>query len=219
MSRRARAVVFGIAALVCAGLAAVAAGSYGSSAEQRYGPLRSVLVTRAALPADRAIDRPALGRLFEVRRVPSGFAPPGALADPLQALGGRPAMALAPGSYVTQALFASPGHRRKPRGPLSRDRSPVELVVAGGAAVSAIASGGRARVDVVVTTEPGPGADGGRTYVAARHVPLLDVRRDRDPGAIAGEDGSIATLALKREQALELIRAESFARSIRLLAA
>lgn len=219
MSPRLRAAMFGAAALICAALAAAAAGSYGSSAEQRYGELRPVLVTRGALPAHHPIERSRLRRLFELRRVPAGFTPPDALSDPLQALGGRPAIAVAPGSYVTQALFASGrASPRQAKGPLGAGRTPVELTVTGGAAMSAIASRGRARVDVVVTTEPGPGPQGGRTYVAARRVRLLEIRRNRSAGAVAGEGGSVATLALGRRQALALIRAESFARSIRLLA-
>jgi hypothetical protein len=81
----------------------------------------------------------------------------------------------------------------------------VEIRVAGAAALEA--SGPlppRPRVDVVVTTQPtGPGP--GRTRVAAEAVPLISL----DPGK--------AILGLSREQALELIAAESFARQVTLL--
>jgi Flp pilus assembly protein CpaB len=220
VSRRTRAGGVGAAALLCAALAAAAVGSYGDSAKQGYGDLQPVLVTRSPLPAHKPIERPALARSFEVRRVPADFVPPDALDDPSQALGGRPAATLVAGSYVTQAMLVSTSSPApRPRGPLAGARSPVELTVTGGAALASIASRAGERVDVVVTTEPGPGPRRGRTYVAAERVPLLEIRRDDDAGAVAGEGGSIATLALRRPQALELIRAESFARSIRLLAA
>jgi len=76
---------------------------------------------------------------------------------------------------------------------------------------------------VIVTSEPGPGGGAGRTYVAVRSVGLLDLRPS---GGEAGSDDLltnpsseswIATLALTRAQALRLIQAESFARSVRLI--
>jgi hypothetical protein len=74
---------------------------------------------------------------------------------------------------------------------------------------------------VVVTTEAA-GLQSGRTYIAAAHVRLLDLRAaaGSTPGDPVGADigdAWTATLALTREQALRLIQAESFARSIRLL--
>lgn len=216
MSSRARAALFAVGALACAALAAAAAGSYGSNAAQRYGALRQVVVVKTELERDEPITPARLGILLEARRVPADFAPPDALSDPAQALGAKPSLALPAGSYLTRADL-TPAARSKRRGALFGARTPVELTVTGGAALASLRSG-RARVDVVVTTDPGPGPKSGRTYVAARSVPLLGVRRDRDAGAVAGQGGSIATLALRHEQALELIRAESFARSIRLLA-
>jgi hypothetical protein len=77
------------------------------------------------------------------------------------------------------------------------------------------------RVDVVVTTEPGPGGSG-RTYVAAHDVKLLGL--SQAGGSAAGgyqlSDGEqwTATLALTRHQALRLIQAENFARGVRLIA-
>jgi hypothetical protein len=71
-------------------------------------------------------------------------------------------------------------------------------------------------MDVIVTSEPA-GAGQGRTYVAARRVPLLALRpglEGADP-----EGTSVATLGLTRRQALRLISAESFARRVTLLPA
>jgi hypothetical protein len=58
--------------------------------------------------------------------------------------------------------------------------------------------------------------------VAAEEVQLLALRErggSADPLAAPGPAVWIATLALSRTQALRLINAEAFARSIRLLAA
>lgn len=77
-------------------------------------------------------------------------------------------------------------------------------------------------MDVVVTTEPGPGDGGGRTYVAAEGVKLLALSQAGDAAAsdyaATAGDQSTATLALTKAQALRLIQAESFARAVRLIA-
>jgi hypothetical protein len=94
-------------------------------------------------------------------------------------------------------------------------RSPVEIAVSGAdALLLGDASAHRGKVDVVVTTEPsGPGP--GRTFVAARDVPLLALKPAAEE---AGAPGSaFATLGLTRGQALRLIAAESFARRVTLI--
>jgi Flp pilus assembly protein CpaB len=76
-------------------------------------------------------------------------------------------------------------------------------------------------VDVVVTTEPGPGGGRGRTYVAAREVRLLALSQVGDSSVndySSSDDQWTATLALTKPQALRLIQAESFARGVRLIA-
>lgn len=100
--------------------------------------------------------------------------------------------------------------------------SPIELEVTGAGAL--LAGGGQdSRVDVVVTSEPGPGARG-RTYVAAAGVELLGLTEggasdpEDDPLAAAGAPPLyVATLAVSRDDALKLIQAENFARQIRLI--
>lgn len=70
-----------------------------------------------------------------------------------------------------------------------------------------------ARVDVVVTSEPG-GSGRGRTYVAAAGVPLLALKPEAEG---PGSGIAAATLGLTKGQALRLIAAESFARKVTLL--
>ena len=220
MSRRARAVAFAVAAALCAGLAAAVTGGAGIDAETRFGALRDVVVTSRPLPAGRRLDREAIARSLELRRVPERFLPAGALSDPAQALGRAPAAAIPPGAYLLAFELATPGAGRERAPRIGAGRRPVEIAVQGAAPLAGSDAPGR-RVDVVVTTEPGPTA-AGRTYVAARGVGLLDLRpagAGSGGDVLAGPESEawIATLALTRSQALRLIHAQSFARDVRLI--
>jgi len=215
MSRRRRALVFLLLALAAAGSAGAVANGYGSRVAGRYGPLRPVVVVGADLPAGKPIHPGAVAGALSVRRVPERFVPKGALAAPSEAIGLVPDAILPAGSY----LLAQQLHVRRRRGRVSRglggDRRPVEISVSGAdALLSAGPVPAGARVDVVVTGEPGLGH--GRTYVAAAGVPLLALRQEADGSAPGGP--AAATLGLTRAQALRLIAADSFARKVTLLA-
>jgi Flp pilus assembly protein CpaB len=216
MSRRARAAAFLLLAAACAALAAAVANGYGSSLARGFGPLREVVVTRRDLPAGEPIGPAQLSHSLQLRRIPSRFVPPGTLSARQQALGREPAVLLPAGSYLLAAQLRVPRARSTRRPRLANGRRPVEIAVSGGEAL--LASGGSAQgsaVDVVVTTEPrGPGP--GRTYVAAAGVRLLGLT-EQDPAGPGPTAGWSATLALTRGEALRLIEAESFARSVRLL--
>jgi len=219
VSRRARAAGFAAAAAVCAGLAAAATGGRPADLATQLGPLREVVVTSEVLPARRPIGRRTARRALELRRVPERFLPPGVLTTPAQALGRKPVAPLPPGSYVLASSLAADDHERAtPR--LDAGRRPVEIAVTGAAPLAGAPAASRL-VDVVVTTEPGPGSGPGRTYVAAEAVALLELRpasevEGGDP-LTGSADASLATLALTREQALRLIHAQSFARELRLI--
>jgi Flp pilus assembly protein CpaB len=225
MKRRARAIAFGCAALVCAGLAAAMTGGYREDIQSELGPLRSVVVATARIPAGHPIEAQDVDKLFEVRRVPDRFAPVGALALPQQAAGREPAAAIPAGGYVLAAQLREPhrGHGSAHRAHLGPGRKPVDVAVTG---AEALAAGGQDpigdRVDVIVTTEPGPGSGHGRTYVAANGVRLLALSQSDDGGSsdYSPTDAAswTATLALTRPQALHLIQAENFARGVRLIA-
>lgn len=209
--RRLRAVVFGVAALTAAAVAAMVANGYGSRVAGSYGPLRPAVVTASSLERGEVIGPGTMQKALIVRQVPARFIPPGSLSAPEQALGLEPSTRIPAGGYVLASLLHPPGPSRRAPAGLGRGRRPVEIAVAGADALMAagpLVAG--APVDVVVTAEPqttGPG----RTYIAARRVPLLGLK----PGAGGGL--ASATLALTRPQALELISAESFARQVRLL--
>jgi hypothetical protein len=213
MSPRGRAALFAAGAFVCAVLAA-AAGGGDTSATAGLGDLRSVAVVRNDLGGGTRIGPAQVRDAFEVKRVPTEFAPPDALASAATAVGDRLATDLPAGSYLTSSALRPAGDagRTRVRGPAGT--TPVEVPVAAAGALAS-ASGGAARVDVVVASTPTPGPGSGRTYVAAERVPLLALSElPPEPGV---PERWSATLALTRPQALELIRAEGLGRTIRLL--
>jgi Flp pilus assembly protein CpaB len=202
------------------------AGGYRADIRTELGPLRSVVVAAARIPAHQEIPAKQVDELLQTRRVPARFAPPGALSDPDEAAGRAPAATISAGSYVLASQLRDPGagrERPSDHTGIAARRKPVEITVTG---ADALAASGRdpvgTRVDVVVTTEPGPGGGSGRTYVAAKEVRLLALSQAGDSSAsdYAASDGDrwTATLALTKAQALRLIQAESFARAVRLIA-
>jgi Flp pilus assembly protein CpaB len=214
VSRRARAVAFGLAALACAGLAASVAGRYRSGVTAQYGGLRPVVVTAAELEAGQTIGRGIATSSLVVRRVPGRFVPPGALRRPADALGRAPGATVPAGSYLLAAQLAVPQPPAPPPAARAgRGRRPVQVGVTG---AEALLLGGASpegsRVDVVVSEQSGLGRRA-RTYVAATGVRLLALSAPPGPG-----EGWSATLALTRPQALELIAADAGAREVRLLA-
>jgi Flp pilus assembly protein CpaB len=201
------------------------ASGYRSDIRSELGPLRSVVVATARIPAHQEIPAKGVDDVLETRRVPARFAPPGALSRPDEAVGRAPASVIPLGSYVLAPQLREPGSGRKRRSGHARigaGRKPVQITVTGAEALAA--SGPDpvgTRVDVVVTTEPGPGGGRGRTYVAAREVRLLALSQVGDSSVndySSSDDQWTATLALTKPQALRLIQAESFARGVRLIA-
>lgn len=218
---RGRAAGFAAAAAVCAGLAAAATQAPSGDLAAQGGDLRDVLVAARPLQAHRTLRPTGLADAVDIRRVPERFVPPDALASPDQAVGRRLAVTIPAGGYLLASEFAAPA-RHPGAEPRAADpgHRPVEITVAGAGALADGGAGSR-RVDVVVTTESGPGGGPGRTYVAASGIELLGLRAAGDPSAdpataVVG-DTWIATLALTRRQALRLIQAESFARAVRLI--
>lgn len=212
MSRRGRAVGFLVAALLAAAAAAALADGYGDSVVRGYGELRPVLIAGANLPAGEEIDPRVAAEELEVRRVPVRFAPPGALAAPSEALGLTPVAAIPAGSYLVAGQLRA-GRARRDGAALGRGRQPVEIVVSGAGALTALGvQPVGSKVDVVVTAEPDDSGSG-RTYVAAPSVPLLGL----GPGGEGGAGEATVTLGLTRPQALRLIAAQSFARRVTVL--
>ena len=216
MSRRARAIAFGLAALVAAIAAGAIADGYGDSVARGYGALRPVVVASAQLPAGKALDPTGAEDDLEVRQVPARFVPAGALRDPAEALGLVPAAAIPSGAYLLAAQLRPP--RSEQPGPrLAAGRRPVADRGQRRRSAGASAAPIRSARGSTSSSPPNPGDGGtGRTYVAAAAVPLL--------GLGAGPEGDVAgaaeaTLGLTRPQALRLIAAESFARQVTVMPA
>jgi Flp pilus assembly protein CpaB len=214
MRRRARALGFLFGALLAAATAAAIADGYGASVARGYGALRPVVVAAAALRAGEEID-PRRAAALESRRVPARFVPPGALANPAEAIGLVPVSGVPAGSYLLASQLRPPRVDPGAALGLGHGRHPVEIAISGAEALTvAGAQPVGDRVDVVVTAEP-TGSGTGRTYVAAAAVPLLALGPAAD--GTAAEGLAAATLGLTRGQALRLIAAESFARRVTLL--
>ncbi len=149
--------------------------------------------------------------------------PAGTLAFPAQAVGRVAAAPIPPGAYLLAAQLTDPGRERRSSGAsLDDGREPVQISVTGAEALAATGHDPQGtRVDVIVTSEPGPGGGRGRTRLAARGVELLALTESADGGAAGfpGPGGGAweATLALTRSEAIHLIQAENFARQVRLI--
>jgi hypothetical protein len=216
MSRRGRALLFAALAAACGIGSAGIASSYRERVDEQLGEVRAVVTVTRPLAAGTELRRRVLDRSLTVREVPVRFLPPDAIADPAAVTGRRLGAAVPAGSYLLGSHLRSGGDRdRDPR--LGGDRQPVEVTVSGAGALAS--SAGRTEVDVVVAGEPVTGGRA-RVRVAARSVRLLAiVPADPEAATAAGGDSWSATLALTREQALDLIEAENFAREIRLIPA
>jgi Flp pilus assembly protein CpaB len=212
VSRRTRALLFVVAALICAFLAAMVAGRYRSRVEARYGPLRPVVVSTAELPAGEPIGVDQAGSALVVRRIPASFVPPGALVHPADALGRAPSATIPSGSYVLGAQLAVPGPDAPPTPGVGQGLRPLQVSVAGAEALT-VGDGSPegSRVDVVVSRQAGLGRSAS-ARIAATDVRLLALQSPPGPG-----EGWSATLAVTEQQALSLIGAQSAGREIRLL--
>jgi pilus assembly protein CpaB len=204
-------------AVASGGLAASRVRELERDVEARVGPAVPVVVAARDVAPGSRIPRGAL----EVVRVPARYVPPDALAAVGEAAGARTAAGLARGSYVTATPLRSASPNRRAGGLRPGERA-MEVAVAGGTSLATAPPG--ARVDVLVSSEPGGGA--GRTVLALEGVELLALRPvggDALGDGEAGEGGASAsataraTLRVSVRQAVYLAAAENFAREVRLL--
>lgn len=210
MSRRRRALLFIGLALAAAALAMSVVSGYSSSVVDSYGAMRPVTVVTRTIPAGEKLSLRMVDSGFEVRRVPARFAPAGTVASAREAVGLETIGPLVAGSYLTANLLRQPESRHDRQSVPGRGRHAVEIAVTGAGALAGTAG----RVDVLVTTEPRASGTG-RTYVAARGVPLIAV--GRTGASDAGPGLTQVTLGLTRRQAIDLVEAESFARKVTVL--
>ncbi|MBK5233074.1 MAG: hypothetical protein JJE13_08865 [Thermoleophilia bacterium] len=211
MSRRRRALLLTVLALAAAGLAVTLVNGYSTSLVDSYGAMRPVLVVTSAIGQGKEVSPEMASQKFEVRRIPVRFAPAGAVSRADQAVGLETAGPLYIGSYLTSNLLRPPESKRQEPIAPGRGRHAVEISVSGAGALT----GTSGRVDVLVTTEARAGSGDGRTYVAARQVPLIAI--GRTGASDAGVGLTQVTLGLSRQQAIDLVEAESFARRVTIL--
>jgi pilus assembly protein CpaB len=187
-----------------------------SDLERRVGvPVPVVVASRDIEPGSELTSAD-----LRLAQVPQRFAPPDAPTSPDQAVGLRTAGPVAAGSPITAGVVGATVSGEEP-GALRRGERAVEVTVAGGASLLEAAVPG-ARVDVLVSTDPGDGP--GSSFLALEDVELLALA----PGASAdvplysdlstGPVSSVlATLRTTLRQAVYLTAAQSYAREIRLL--
>jgi Flp pilus assembly protein CpaB len=213
MSRRGRALAFGLLAAVCGIASAGIASSYRDRVDEQLGAVQAVITVTRPLSSGTKLRSRMLRKATEMREVPVRFLPPDVLSRPTEATGRRLAIAVPAGSYLLGSQFRVPDGDSAPR--LGDRLHPIEVNVSG--AGSLAAGGAGSRVDVVVAGEPVTGGRA-RVTVAARGVRLLAIApAEPADDTAAGTSGWSATLALTRAQALDLIAAENFAREIRLI--
>lgn len=215
-ARRRRGVVLLVLALACGALAASEVGNKVSEVEGRTGVPVPVVVAARDIDPGAELSRADL----RLSLVPQRFAPPDAPTSPDQAVGLRTAGPVAAGSPITAGVVGMTASGDDP-GILRRGERAVEVTVAGGASLIETAVPG-ARVDILVSTDPGDGP--GSSFVALEDVELLalapggsaDAQLDADLSASA-PTSAVATLRTTLRQAVYLTAAQSYAREIRLL--
>ena len=216
--RRRRGLLLLSVALASGGLAASQVHERERRAAGELGPSVEVLVAARDLRAGARVMPDAIA----IRRVPARFAPPDAFASRAGAargsrsgaaaavVGARIAVPVARGGFLTAGLFE--GAEGGDGGELTRRGERVVTVgVAGSVAAGDLVPG--ARVDVLVSTETGPG--GGRTVMALAGAELL--RLAEAAGDSSTGPTVLATLRVSVRQAIYLTVADNFAREIRLL--
>jgi pilus assembly protein CpaB len=215
-ARRRRGLLLASVALASGGMAASLVHDREREAAARLGPGVEVLVATQDLPAGEPLTRAAIAS----RSVPARFVPRDALVSSAGVVGARVAVPVAAGSYLNAGLFE--GRAAEPRNGVGRGERAVTVEVAGGGATIAELAPG-VRVDVLVSTESGPG--GGRTVMALAGVELLGLGETGGGYEVDGEGApsstgpsSLATLRVSLGQAIYLTAADNFAREIRLLA-
>lgn len=215
-TRRRRGLVLLVLALACGALAASEVGDRMSEVEGRIGVPVPVVVAARDIEPGAELSRADL----RLSHVPQRFAPPDAPISPDQAVGLRTAGPVAAGSPITAGVVGATTGGEDPRALRGGERA-VEIAVAGGASLLETAVPG-ARVDVLVSTDPGDGP--GSSFVALEDVELLGLAASAQGDApldadlsVAPATSAVATLRATLRQAVYLTAAQSYAREIRLL--
>jgi pilus assembly protein CpaB len=205
---------------VSAGLAVSLVRDYAGEVRAQVGPLVPVLIARAEIPRGKVLTPGNVSTYVVERRVPERFVPPGSLRRASDALGLRARLRVPAGAYLGRTQLGALAPREDSLGGgEARGARIVEVPVSGASALAGVLRPGL-RVDVLVTSERGPGPP--RTYLALQRVELADFRPsgEADPLAEgeAREADAVAALRVSLSQAVLLTAAQNFARELRLVA-
>jgi pilus assembly protein CpaB len=204
---------------VCAGLAVSLVKDYAQEVRAQIGPLVPVLVARSEIARGKTVTHANASHYIWERRVPSRFVPPGSFRSRAGAIGLKALVRIPAGAYLGQAELGETASHPAPRGSATTGGSRVvEVPVAGARSLEALLRPG-VRVDVLVTSERGPGPP--RTYLALQRIELADFRAEGDGGSFgeggAPEPDAVAALRVTLPQAVLLTAAQNFARELRLV--
>lgn len=207
MSRRRRAVVLTLLAVLLGGLAASDVAGREAELRESLGAPVSVLVARVAIKPGQPLDP---GRVA-LRRVPARYAPADAFDGTADVAGLRAAVAIPAGTDLSPTLVADPAQIAGAGVPVGPGERVAELVAKGSPALVVRGS----RVDVLVTRDTAD--QQGETTLALEDAEVLSAApaptgRGDDPGPQVA-----VSLRVRLREAVYLAAAQSFARELRVL--
>jgi len=208
MSRRRRAFILGLLALLLGGLAASDVAGREAALRHSLGAPVGVLVAQEAVKAGQPLDRARLA----LRRVPARYAPADAFSGTSDVAGLKAAVAIPAGTDLTHPLVADPAEIASAAIPVGPGERVAELVAMGSPAHVVRGS----RVDVLVTRDTAD--QEGETTLALEDAEVLNAAPA--PAAARGDDPGprvALSLRVRLREAVYLAAAQSFARELRVL--
>lgn len=208
MSRRRRAAVLGVLAVLLGSLAASDVAGREAALRTALGAPVTVLVAQRAVKAGEPLERARLA----LRRVPARYAPADAFSGRGDVLGLRAAVAIPAGTDLSSSLVADPAQLAGAAVPVGPGERVAELVALG--SPEHVVRG--SRVDVLVTRDTGDRQ--GETTLALEDAEVLSAApAPTDHGGEAPGPRVAVALRVKLRQAVYLAAAQSFARELRVL--
>ncbi len=200
MSRRRRAVVLALLAVVLGGLAASDVAGREAALRRSLGAPVTVLVTRGEVAAGDRLDRVGLA----VRQVPARYAPDGAFGARGDIAGLKAAVAIPAGTDLTPAVVADPAEMAQAAVPVSPGERVADVVALGSPSLVVRGS----RVDVLVTRDDGDAR--GETSVALEDAEVLAAAPAPEGAGRPGDGPRVAlSLRVKLRDAVYLASAQA----------